>query len=318
MNLRLVVPSLLVLAVAGGILVYTSRPPGGKGAPTPVPPPPPRDAHRRGGPDGPFHPEPVRIETLPTVHSIPATVDAPQEVVLTCSLPSPFVEIPVHEGSAVRKGDLLARVRSEPFEKRLAEAIAAKDPAKEAKAREDLAQIEIRAPVDGIVFRLEVRVGDMPPRNRGGPRPAVTLLDWTAIAFRATATGEAGRLVASGAPLFVRVPGGPRIPATATRVGEPAPDGSVALEVRPAEPPGAAPQPGAPGEILVLTGDHEAFVVPAAAVLVEKGQAVVYLVTTGGDLVRTTVIVGDAARGDRVEVSGVKRFDAVAVWDAKR
>ena len=315
MSPRLLLFPLLVLAAGGGL--YLASRPGGE-RPAPVPGPPPVPAPPAPGPEGTWHPEPVRIETLPRTESIPARVRAPKEIVITCDLPSPFVEIPVREGTAVKSGDLLARVNDEPFRKAVEAAAKAGDGEAERKARALLAATELRAPGDGIVFRLDARLGEMPPRGKTGPRPAVTLFDWTALFFVGTARGAAADLLRGGARVFVVVPGDRLTEAKATLVGEPGPDGAVTVEARPLQPPQVAPAPDSGAEIRVLSGDREALVVPAAAIRLEDGQAVVYRVTVTETLERRPVFLGDALRGGRVEISGagVSRSDSVAVWES--
>ncbi len=320
MRLRLVVPPLLVLGAGGALLLLQPRPaPSGRGAPAaatggggserPAP-------ARAGPPPGGFRPWPVHPEILPRTESVPARVRCPEPVVLSCPLRSPFLEIPARAGAVVRKGDLLARVSLAPFERQVE---AAKTDGERRKAlerlQEALEQAEIRAPADGIVFQVDARLGELPPRGRDGPRPCVVLFDWKALVFEGTATGATADLVRGGAPLLVRLPGDLAVPAEAARAAEPGPDGSLRIAARPIAAPGVALEPGGEGLILVHAGSREGFSVPAAAVLVEDRRRVVYVVPVQGDLERRPVVTGERLGGGRIEVSGVRAGESVAVWE---
>lgn len=226
------------------------------------------------------------------------------------------MEIPVREGQAVRKGDLLARAGTDSIVRALAEAEKRGDGKEAARLKEALSRAELRAPADGIVFRMEVTLGEMPPPpGPGGPRPVAVLHDWRAVTYAARAPRELASSLSVGAGVFVRSGDAPEIPAAVVSLGEPGGDGSVPLEARPLQPPESAPEPGAAGEILLPTGEREGLVVPEAAIRREEGRTVVLEVGITGDLVPRTVGVGRRLRGGFVEITGVPRGISVAVFE---
>jgi hypothetical protein len=142
------------------------------------------------------------------------------------------------------------------------------------------------------------------------------LHDWRAVTFAARAPRELSSLLAVGTAVLVRSGDALAVPASVVSLGEPGEDGSVPLEARPLEPPEAAPEPGAAGEILLPTGEREGLVVPGAAILREEGRNVVLEVGITGDLTPRTVGVGQRLRGGFVEITGVPRGISVAVFEA--
>lgn len=315
MRLRLIVPPILVLAAAGALLLLQDRPgPGGGGeagsrmvdvAPA-----------RKGPPKGSWTPWPVHPESLPRTEAVPARVRCPEPVSLSCALRSPFEEVPVREGSAVRKGELLARVSVASYERAVAAARTDEERRRaDRRLQEAMEQARILAPADGIVFRLDARLGELPPRGREGPKPCVVLLDWKALVIEGTATGATADLVRGGAGLLIRLPGDDRLPAEKVREPVPAAGGGLDLAVRPVAAPGVVPVPGGEASILVLAGTREGFSIPAAAVFVEDARRIAWVVTVRGELERREVVVGERLPGERLEVAGVRTGESVAVWE---
>ncbi len=314
MRLRPVVLPLIVLAAAGGLVLLEGR--GGPRPEAPSGDPPPRPVARPGTRDSPHHPQPVHVRTVPRTESLPATVSGGAPVPLFSDLRAPFVEIPVREGQAVRSGDLLARADVSGVQRARAEAEKRGDAKEAARLAAALGKAEIRAPVDGVVHRIHVSLGDMPPPpSPSGPRPVAVLYDWRTMALEATVPAALASLAVEGAEVLYTVggpfPGRGRI----ERAGPPAADGSVAVTVRPGEPPGEAPEPGAKAEILLLAGTHECLAVPMAALVQEGGRTVVFEVGITGDLTPRPVGAGVRFPDGFIEITGVDRGISVAVWE---
>ncbi len=318
MRLRHFLPALLALLVAGGIAIWFGRP-----APAPVPGDGSGEGDRGKGPVPPpggparekWTTEPVRKTTLPRTEGFPARVKAPRPLVITTPIRgTPVQKVLRHAGDAVKKGDVLVVLEPGPWRKVLADAEKGGDAPLAARAKEALAALEIRSPSDGIVYRMEAIVGEMPLFLKGEPLPLVTLYDWALLSFEGSAPAALADLLRDGAEVSVRT--GKSLPtlATVVRRGDPGPDGAIPLEVRPAVPPGEAPEPGSEAWIHVTTGMQDVLVVPAAALRIEGGRAAVHVVGVAGDLQPRPVVVGRRLPGGLVEVSGVRMGEGVAVW----
>jgi len=317
MRLRLVLPPLIVLLVAGGLAVLGSRWDGA--APPPEPAPGPRAAAAPGPPRDSWSARAVRPATLPQVESVPARVRAPAAVEVHGAVPNtPVAEVLVRAGDAVKEGQVVVRMSGAALERALAAAKEAGDAAAEAKARDALARLEVRSPADGVVHLVECSRGEIPLVTKSGPLPLLVLFDWRSAVFEGSAPAAVAGFLRDGAEVLVRVGKGLAVRAKVIRRGEPAADGSVAIEAAPVAPPPVVPEPGEAAEIQVVTGSREVLVVPRAAVREEGGRTVVHVVSVTEELSRRHVVVGadaDAGGGD-VEVSGVDRFESVAVWRA--
>ena len=176
MNPRAIVLPLAVLAVAGGIaLLSRGKAPPPPPAPGPAVHPPAAD----GLPKGEYEPWNTRVQVAPTTERIPCTVRAPQPITIlpTVGL-TPVDTILVREGQAVRKGDLLLTFSAAPWERALAAAEKAGDRPRAEEARRALASLEVRSPMDGIVYALNARRGERPLELNGQPGPLVVVFDW--------------------------------------------------------------------------------------------------------------------------------------------
>lgn len=318
MRARLVVPPLLVLLTAGFLAVrHASR-----GRTAPPPPPPPtggaEEAAKGGRPeDEPHKVVNVRTETIPRTESFPARVHTPERVEVFCPvLLTPVEDVLVTPGQAVNAGETLFRMSAAPWERELARARGAGDAKAVAEAEKALSSLEARAPVDGVVFQVDAIRGERPILHRSGPRPLVVLYDWRKLSFEGTAPRAVAELLARKAPVFVRIGKEIPVPAGEVRTGEPGEDGSLPVEVWLGGPPTAAPGPEDPAEILVATGLKEVPVIPVRAVRFEGGRPVVYVVDVLEKLHPRTVVLGTLLPGGRIEVSGLDRFDSVAVWES--
>jgi hypothetical protein len=224
-------------------------------------------------------------------------------------------EVLRREGEAVREGDVLVRLHGASWERELAEARKAGDAAREGKAKEALASLEVRAPEAGIVWRMHARRGEMPLTYRGEPLPLVELFDWTRLRFEGTAPAALAEILDGGAPVLVRHGKDVLTAARVASRGAPGPDGSFAVVAVPTAPPGEAPEPDGPGEVHVATGVEEALAVPAGAVRTVDGRPCVHVVTVTGELVRTPVVLGLPLPDRRIAISGVDPLASVAVWE---
>jgi len=308
MRARLVVPPLLVLLTAG-FLAIRHRGVGGPAPPPPPPPPPPAPV------DEPHDVAPVRLQSIPRTESFPARVRAPERVEVFCPVPlTPVEDVRVKPGQAVKQGEVLFRMSATTWEKERVRARAAGDAKAAEEAEKNLASLEARSPVEGVVFLVEAVRGERPILARSGPRPLVVLFDWRKLSFEGIAPPAAADLLSRKAPVFVRIGKDVLVPAGEVRAGQPAADGSLPVEILLDRPPATAPGPEDPAEIHVASGTKEVAVVPVRAVRQEGGRPVVHVVDVVGRLTPRQVVLGALLPGDLVEVSGLDRFESVAVW----
>ena len=317
MRLRLVLFPLAVLLVAGGLAVYASR--GGTEAPPTVRatgtgpgaiPPPVKEE--------PFTVDNVRVEVVPIVESFSARVSAPEAIEVRTTLRNvPVEKVLVRAGESVKKDQVLVKMSGAALERALEAAKKAGDAKTEALAREGLANLEVRSPADGVVHQIDARAGEIPLVSPTlGPRPLLVLFDWTRTAFEGSAPASIAGFLVGDPALFVRLGPGKPVRAMIRKRGEPAADGSVPIEAVPLDPPVVVPTPGQEAWIQVLTGTKEAFVVERAAIREEGGRTVVHVVDAARRRTVRPVVVGAEAASGRVAVSGVDRFEQVAVWAA--
>jgi biotin carboxyl carrier protein len=322
MNARVVAFPLLVLLVGGGV-AYLCRPRTPPGAPLPGSPPiqdVPAPAH--GGGDGgakkdrPFKAYPVRKGEVPKVERFPARVRTPDAVpVRTALTTTPVERVLVREGDAVKKGDVVARMLGATYERALAAAEKAGDPEAAAKAREALKSLDVVAPADGIVYRVDAREGERPLLRNGVPLPLVTLYDWRQLSYEGTAPVELAELLRAGAEVFVQA--GKEFPVAAKVEKALPPDGKggIPLEVRPTAAPERVPEREGDAQICVATGKREVNVVPAGAVRMVDGRPTVDVVGLTGGVTARNVVVGLPSKGGFLEVSGVEMGESVAVYE---
>jgi multidrug efflux pump subunit AcrA (membrane-fusion protein) len=320
MRLRLLLFPALAVLLAGGLWVLqrpaTPAIPGGHGDAPAVGGGVPRLPGPAAAGQGPFRTEPVRTATIPRTEKVPARVRGARPVVVRTPLRGTPVQKILHrEGEAVAKGDVLFVLSGENWRRSLEEAGRKGDAEALAKAKEALASLEVRAPEDGIVFRIDATLGEVPPVGRDGPLPLGVLFDWKGLSYEGRAPAALAEILREGAEVWVGSSQGILTRAKVTRRGEPGPDGDFALEVEPVDPPAEAPDPEREAEIRVQTGTREALVVPAGALRTEEGRGFVYTVGVTGDLKRCPVVVGIRLPSGRVEVSGVDRNAGVAVWE---
>ena len=317
MRLRLVLFPLAVLLVAGGLAVYASRsgpeePPkvrstgGGPGA---IPPPVKED---------PFTVDNVRVEVVPHVESFPARMNAPEAIEVRTTLRNaPVEKVLVRAGESVKKDQVLVKMSGAALERALEAATKAGDAKTAALAKEGLANLEVRSPADGVVHQIDASAGEIPIVSpTRGPLPLLVLFDWTRTAFQGSAPASIAGFLVGDPEIYARVGPGKPVRAKITKRGEPAADGSVAIEAVPLEPPAVLPAPGQEAWLQVLTVTKEAFVVERAAIREEGGRTVVHVVDAARRRTVRPVVVGAEAASGRVAVSGVDRFDQVAVWSA--
>ncbi|HEU4394021.1 MAG TPA: hypothetical protein VFS92_00530 [Planctomycetota bacterium] len=317
MRLRLVLFPLAVLLVAGGLAVYAARngpeePPKARptgAGPGAIPPPVKEE---------PFTVDNVRVEVVPVVESFPARVSAPEAIEVRTTLRNaPVEKVLVRAGETVKKGQLLVKMSGAALERALEAARKDGDAKTAALAEEGLANLEVRSPADGVVHLIDARSGEVPLVSKTrGPLPLLVLFDWTRTSFEGNAPASIAGFLGGAPELFVRVGAGKPVRAKITRRGEPAADGSVAIEAVPLEPPADLPEPGQDAWIQVLTGTKEAFVVERAAIREEGGRTVVHVVDAARRRTVRPVVVGAQAASGRVAVSGLDRFEQVAVWPA--
>jgi hypothetical protein len=319
MRPRVVLAPLAVLLV-GGVL-WLALPTGRGGA---APPTSPAADPVRKAPAAPreseeeFDVAPVRVEMVPRVESFPARVRAPDATEIHTTLRNtPVEEVLVRRGQAVKKGDLLVKMNGASLERALEAAKKSGDAATEAKARDALANLEVRSPVDGVVHLVEASRGEIPIVAKKGPLPLLVLFDWTRLSFDGTAPGPVAGFLTDDAELFVNVGTGRPARAMIVKRSAPAPDGSVAIEAVPLDPPPVAPASGTTVMLEVRTGQSEAFVVDRAAIREEGGRTVVDVVDAARRRTVRPVVVGGEAPSGRVAVSGVDRLEQVAVWRRK-
>jgi biotin carboxyl carrier protein len=311
MNLRVVVLPLAVLAVAGGIALV------GRGkAPVPAPVPAPHAPAAGGLPKGDYKPYRARIRVAPTTERISCTVRAPQPISVppTVGL-TPVETILVREGQAVKKGDVLLTFSPAPWQRSLAAAEKAGDRVKADAARRALASLEVRSPMDGIVYSLSARRGERPLEVDGQPSPVVVLFDWRLLTYEASASAALSEILAKNPQVFVETGKGRLVEAEIVVNGPAAADGSIPLVLRPRTAPPWVPEPGAKGEVAVVVGSHDAVVVPSEAIRTVGGRPTVWVVPVAGDPVPRTVVVGASLEGGMVEVSGLTTSESVAVWE---
>jgi multidrug efflux pump subunit AcrA (membrane-fusion protein) len=318
MRLRRILPPLLVLAVGGVLVALQAR----DGAPAPKGPEgdgaPAGDATKgpAPAPEKPAGVEPVRVQTVPRTEGFPAVVRSPEPVAIHCPLAhTPVGEVLVRAGQGVEAGQVLVRMSGAAWEKALARAKEAKDAPAIERAEEALRSLEVRSPVDGVVFQVNASRGEIPVVPLSGPRrPLVLLFDWRKMEFAGTAPPEVARLIEEGAPVFVRLGREEPVPAAGLRRGDPGSDGSLPVTVLLGAPPTSAPASGEAAEIRVVAGTKEVAVVPLRAIRWEGGRPVVFVSGVTGELRPKPVVLGDPLPDDRIEVSGLDRFDGVAVW----
>ena len=316
MRLRLVLPPLVVVLVAGGLAVYASR--GGHEEPPPVRPGPIPGAIPPPVKEDPFTVDNVRVEVVPRLESFPARVNAPEAIEVRTTLRNaPVEEVLVRAGQAVKKDQLLLRLSGAALARALEAAKKAGDAKMEALAAEGLANLEVRSPADGVVHQIDARIGEVPLVSKTrGPLPLLVLFDWTRTAFEGNAPASIAGFLKGDPEVYVRLGSGRPARAMITKRGEPAADGSVAIEAVPLDPPTVVPAPGQEAWIQVLTGTKEAFVVDRAAIREEAGRTVIHVVDAARRRTVRPVVVGAEAASGRVAVSGVDRFEQVAVWPA--
>jgi threonine dehydrogenase-like Zn-dependent dehydrogenase len=75
------------------------------------------------------------------------------------------------------------------------------------------------------------------------------------------------------------------------------------------------PEPGGEATIQVVTGTRDVLVVPRVAVRTEHGRSFVHVIPASGKQEAREVVVGSPAPEGRVEVSGVRKGESVAVWE---
>lgn len=320
MRPRVVLAPVVVLLV-GGVL-WLMMPGGQGGAPPASAPTPPAGGSVGHAPAPPreeeFDVQPVRVESVPRVESFPARVRAPDATEIHTSLRNtPVEDVLVKRGQAVKKGDLLVKMNGASLERALEDAKKTGDAALEAKARDALANLEVRSPVDGVVHLVEASRGEIPIVTKRGPLPLLVLFDWTKLAFDGTAPGAVVGFLKDDAELFVNVGTGRPARARIVRRSEPAADGSVAVEAVPLDPPPFAPASGSTVTLEVRTGQAEALVVDRAAIREEGGRTFVDVVDAARRRTARPVVVGAEAPSGRVAVSGVDRLEQVAVWRSK-
>ena len=313
MNARVVViPAVVVLA--GGAIALLARDPAKP--PSTGPTPPPAQVQDTGIPKGEWHPQNLRFHLGPKTERVPCKVRAPEPIsVFPPVRATPVESVPVLEGQAVRKGDLLVTFSAAQWQRALAVAEKSGDAAAAAEARRGLANLEVRAPGDGIVYSLGARRGERPLETRGAPLPIVVLFDWRKLTYEATAPAALAEILARNPQVFVGSGKEFLVEGEIAVNGPAAADGSIPLVLRPKAAPRSLPEPGGAAEIHVVVGTEELPVVPATAIRKEGGRSVVYIVTITADLVRRPVVVGTPLGDGFVSVSGVAKGESVAVWE---
>jgi biotin carboxyl carrier protein len=321
MNARAVAFPVAVLAVGAGIaLLYRDgSPPAGPSGPPPVADDA-ADAHGAPAPvprkDRPHKVHPVKKREVPKVERIPARVRTAEAVLVRPSVVNTPVErVHVREGDAVKKGQVLVRMLGTTFERALAAAEKAGDAEAARKAKESLAALDVVAPADGIVYRVDARDGERPLLRDGAPLPLVTLYDWKQLSWEGTAPAELADLLKAGAEVFVQTDKGPPVPAKVEKAHPADGKGGIPLEVRPLEPPERVPEKDGEARICVATGTQVVNVVVGAAVEMVEGRPTVFVVSLTGEVTPRNVVVGIATRDGYVQVSGVEVGESVAVYE---
>jgi len=312
MNPRVWVPAAVALLVGVGFAILGRNPV----PPPPLPPTRPPPAPEPGEiPGFTLRPEPVRTLRVPRFEAVPAAVTMPEPITVRSAVRAAIEELPAREGRAVKKGDLLARLLPESWRKARAEAEKAGNTERVKEADEALAGMEVRAPVDGIVYQVHARLGEFPPIGKDGPRPFVILFDWRALRFDGVVPSALAGLVLPGFPVLLASEGDPHgSPGFVESLGEPREDGGVPVTARHIEPPPALPGDDGKGEILVPAGEQEVLVIPMIAVRSTSGRAIVQVVGVTRKVEQREVLLGRIFSEGRVEVrKGLTRFESILV-----
>jgi multidrug efflux pump subunit AcrA (membrane-fusion protein) len=330
---RGLVSALIVVVVAAGIGVLTREKKPDDTSPTPQPP---SSSEMRASGSvnsgdsptniederGTWRPEPVRTRISQRFELVPATLTRPAAVRILAPQRAPVGEILVHEGDAVEKGQVLIRLLGTGFEKSLAEAIKSGDAERKRTAEAALANLDVKAPEAGAVFRVMTSLGDLPinewdPDAPGKTRPGPLLLlfDWRGIEVKGTAPPELADLFKPDLPVLIRFdPSGSRDGIGVVTASESSEDGSVRFTVKPSAPPPIVPDPDVPSGVLVPVGEQEILIVSNGAIRRSNGRDVVDVVPVSGKPVERVITRGISYDDGMVQIlSGLDRYESVVV-----
>lgn len=175
-------------------------------------------------------------------------------------------------------------------------------------AQRNLDRSVLTAPFSGLVNKVDLDVGDVAGRNQ----PAVELID-RHMEFYAQVRGKVARSLQLGQQVTVQVDGEP---ASAVIVSiQPDPDPETFTHAIRLRMPGSEGRSGmVANAILPLRPLDNVLVVPATAVLLEEGSALVFRVRDNR-LQRVKVKPGLRVRSQQVLISGIEAGDLVVVRD---